>query len=447
MSATHPSERAETQFAALTAALFAGLRGAEVALLSVEGEDTHFIRFNQAKVRQAGHVDRQRVTVRLIDGKRHASVRLDLTGHDDARRCLAALAEARALVAGCDPDPYLLYNTEPRSTRRVDHGTLPGPDEIVASVTDDAAGLDLVGIHASGPIWRGLATSLGQVNWHVVERFDAKVAAYLGGDRAVQTGLSGAHWSRPAWQRTLATARVQLDALARPARTIQPGRYRVLLAPQAMEDLLGVMSWGGFSARALRTGSSPLNRLARGEVQLHPSVTFTEDTAGGWAPSFTADGFVRPDRVTLVEAGRHAGELVSARTAGEFSLPANGADSDESPRALAMAPGDIPPDDALARLGTGLAIGNLWYLNYSDRPAGRITGMTRFATFWVEGGEIVAPVPVMRFDESLLRVLGDQLVGLTTDAADLPDTGTYGGRALSGARAPGLLAEGFSFTL
>jgi predicted Zn-dependent protease len=139
--------------------------------------------------------------------------------------------------------------------------------------------------------------------------------------------------------------------------------------------------------------------------------------------------------------------VVSARTAGEFQLAANGAEADESARSLVMAGGDIPAADALARLGTGLFIGNLWYLNFSDRPAARVTGMTRFATFWVEGGEIVAPVPVMRFDESLLDVLGKNLVGLTAEVAELADNGTYGGRSLTGSRAPGLVAEAFAFTL
>ena len=64
----------------------------------------------------------------------------------------------------------------------------------------------------------------------------------------------------------------------------------------------------------------------------------------------------------------------------------------------------------------GLAIGNLWYLNYSDRPACRMTGMTRFATFWVEHGKIVAPVDVLRFDDTLYRMLGDNLEALTTRA-------------------------------
>ena len=97
---------------------------------------------------------------------------------------------------------------------------------------------------------------------------------------------------------------------------------------------------------------------------------------------------------------------MSPRTAREFGLSENGANRDEMPESLAMAGGSLPAADALAALDTGLAIGNLWYLNYSDRPAGRITGMTRFATFWVEHGKIVAPVDVLRFDDTLYRMLG-----------------------------------------
>lgn len=438
---------AETRFHELAKVLFGGLTGTETAFFSVEGEATDFARFNHARVRQAGHVSRERATVRVIDGKRHASVTVDLNGNDDATRLVAALTEARGLVAGADEDPYLLANTEPTSSRRVDPGDLPSPADIVASVAEDAEGLDLVGIHASGPIWRGLATSHGQRNWHQVARFDAKVAAYLGGDRAVQTSLSGSRWSRPAWQATLSSARQKLDALARPRHHITPGRYRVMLSPHALVDLLEMMNWGGFSARASRTGASPLLRLARGEARLHSSVSLFEDVAGGWAPAFTNDGFVRPDRVSLVEAGRHAGELVSARTAREFALVQNGAEAEEQARALVLSPGDVPTADALARLGTGLYVGNLWYLNFSDRPAGRVTGMTRFATFWVENGEIVAPLPVMRFDESLFRILGDGLVGLTDESVEVADNGSYGGRVLAGARAPALIAEDFAFTL
>ena len=82
---------------------------------------------------------------------------------------------------------------------------------------------------------------------------------------------------------------------------------------------------------------------------------------------------------------------------------------------LSVSGGDLATRDALEALDTGLAVGNLWYLNYSDRPACRMTGMTRFATFWVETGKVVAPVNVLRFDDTLYRMLGSKLEALTAE--------------------------------
>ncbi|MEM8305982.1 metallopeptidase TldD-related protein, partial [Morganella morganii] len=81
-----------------------------------------------------------------------------------------------------------------------------------------------------------------------------------------------------------------------------------------------------------------------------------------------------------------------SRSAREYGLVANGAGANEAPTALDMAGGSLEQARILEALDTGLYIGNLWYLNYSDMPAARLTGMTRFATFWVENGQIRAPV-------------------------------------------------------
>ena len=138
---------------------------------------------------------------------------------------------------------------------------------------------------------------------------------------------------------------------------------------------------------------------------------------------------------------------MSPRTAREFGLPTNGANGSEAPEALSMAPGTLPAKDALAALGTGLYVGNLWYLNYSDRTACRMTGMTRFATFWVEDGRIVAPVNVLRFDDTLYRMLGENLEALTDETELLLDSSSYGSRVLSSAALPGALVKEMAFTL
>jgi predicted Zn-dependent protease len=244
----------------------------------------------------------------------------------------------------------------------------------------------------------------------------------------------------------MAEARERLALLGRPARSLAPGNYRAYLSPSAMEEIAAMLCWGGFSARALATRQSSLDKMKEGAM-LHERVSVTEDTAGGVAPAFQADGFARPGKVPLIESGKLVGSLVSPRTAREFDLPENGANAAEMPESLAMAGGSLPMDDALAALDTGLAVGHLHYLNYSDRPACRITGMTRFATFWVENGKVVAPVDVLRFDDTLYRMLGTNLEALTAETEFVLDAGTYQSRQLASVRLPGALVREMAFTL
>jgi predicted Zn-dependent protease len=170
-----------------------------------------------------------------------------------------------------------------------------------------------------------------------------------------------------------------------------------------------------------------------------------ENTAEGMAPGFQGEGFVKPARVTLIEAGRLRDALVSPRSAKEYGLMPNA--GREGPEALELDAGGLHSNRVHEALDTGLYISNLWYLNFSDRPAGRITGMTRFATFWVEHGRVVAPVTPMRFDDSIYRMLGENLVELTRERELLPDVSSYGERSTSSSHLPGALLSSLKFTL
>ena len=94
--------------------------------------------------------------------------------------------------------------------------------------------------------------------------------------------------------------------------------------------------------------------------------------------------------------------------------------------------GTLPADQILTQLDRGLYLSNLHYLNWSDRVGGRITGMTRYACFWVEAGEIVAPIQDLRFDDSLYAFWGENLEALTESQELIPEIGTYEARSLGG---------------
>jgi predicted Zn-dependent protease len=215
-----------------------------------------------------------------------------------------------------------------------------------------------------------------------------------------------------------------------------------------MEEVMSLLSYyGAFGKRAHETKQSPFLRMLAGDATLSPHVSISENTAGGVAPNFQSAGFVRPDAVELVINGKIGDTLVSPRSAQEYGVATNGAHSGEYPESLAIAPGSIPTDGVVEALDTGLFVGNLWYTNFSDMSACRTTGMTRFATFWMDGGEIVAPVNVLRFDDTAFNMLGAQLEGLTDEAEVLLDPSTYVERSTASARLPGALLSGMRFVL
>jgi predicted Zn-dependent protease len=410
-------------------------------------ERSDFVRFNRGKVRQAGSVEQRFLSLRLVSAGRQVSATIGLAGNpDDVPLSVTTLIRVREALAGLPEDPWLLINESPQSTSSERRGALAPAEDVVSQVTRESEGRDLVGFYAGGTIYRGFANSLGQRNWHEIDSFNFDWSLYRQDDQAVKTGYAGFEWEEKVLKDRIEAAAKELALLEVEQRKIQPGEYRAYLSPRALDELTGLLSWGGFSARARATKQSPLLRMQTGE-QLSPKVTMLENTAGGVAPGFQGDGFVKPPAVTLIENGKLADALVSPRSAKEYGLQTNAANGRESPESLELAPGKLGEDEILKALDTGLYVSNLWYLNFSDRPAGRITGMTRFATFWVEGGRIVAPVSPMRFDDSIYRMLGENLIDLTRSRELLLDPSTYGERSTSSSRLPGALLSAMRFTL
>jgi predicted Zn-dependent protease len=434
------------RFFELAGRLERGLAADETLLLGLDAERSDFVRFNRGRVRQAGSVEQRTLELRIVRAGRQASTTLELgDAAGDPALAAEALAALRDSLDALPEDPWLLINETPASTDTARRGALPAADTVIDQVVGAANGRDLVGIYAGGTILRGFANSLGQRNWHEVDSFNFDWSLH-GAGRAVKGMTAGFEWDRTQFGEQLEAAARALALLEAAPRTIAPGEVRAYLAPRAMEELMGLLAWDAFSGRAHATKQSPLLRMAQGAT-LAPAITLRETGADGIAPPFQADGFVKPPSVTLIDAGRLGAALVAPRTAKEYGLEPNGAEAGESPESLELDAGTLAQDDVLAALDTGLYIGNLWYLNYSDRAACRITGMTRFATFWVEGGRIVAPVGAMRFDDTIYRMLGENLEALTRERELLLDPSTYEGRSTASARLPGALLRALRFTL
>jgi predicted Zn-dependent protease len=438
----------QSHFFGLVDALKTNLQGSEVLLASISGERSDFIRFNKSLVRQAGSVAQDYLTLELVRGQRHSAAVLSIAGGEgDLAQARESIATLRASLDHLPDDPYMLYATEVHSTEQIGGSELPDSSDVLDAALAAGEGRDLVGIHAQGEVYEGFANSLGQRNWFSTHSFQLDWSFYLQKDKAVKCNYAGFKWNQADFQRKVDWAVAQLEVLARPAKTIAPGGYRAYLAPSALREYVEMICYGGFGLKAHRTKTTPLLKMVEEGAALSPAVTLVENTEEGISPNFQSAGFVKPPSVKLVEKGRLASALVSPRSAKEYGVPANGASAGESPSSLDLAAGDVPLEEVPARLGEGVYVNSLWYLNFSDRPAGRLTGMTRFATFWVEGGKIVAPLNVMRFDDTVYHVLGQKLEGLTRERDFLVSTSTYGGRSTASVRLPGALLSELAMTL
>ncbi|MFJ2984555.1 MULTISPECIES: TldD/PmbA family protein [unclassified Pseudomonas] len=435
-------------FEQLVSALRDARQPEEQFTLGYSAEHSQFVRFNHAKVRQAGEVSQASAQLRLIREGRQAEQQVTLSGDVqlDRQRLHEALEQLRQTLPLLPVDPYLRQDENAWHSHSLQEQPLPALSEVLALLDREAGDLDLVGIYAAGPICRGFASSYGAFGWHQANSFNVDWSLFHSNGQAVKANYAGQLWNAGDFTARLRQAREQLGFLGRPAVTLKPGSYRAYLAPAAMDEIAGMLCWGGFSAQALATGNSALQRLYNGDARLSPLVSFSEQVSGSLSPAFSDEGSPRLD-VPLIRQGQAVDRLVSARSAVEFKLLGNGADSYESPCALSLAAGNLPSADILERLGTGLYISNLWYLNYSDLPAARMTGLTRFATFWVENGEIEGPVSTMRFDDSLYSLLGSQLEDLTREREMILSTSTYGQRNTGSSHLPGALVKGLTLTL
>lgn len=417
--------------------------------LTLTAEQSQFIRFNHAKVRQIGHLDDATVHLTWMRDQRSSYREFPLTGHweTDRQQVDESLASLRWELPQLPENPYLVLPSGNQRSHAIHPGDLLAMEQVPTQILTGVADLDFVGLYAGGWILRAYADSIGQEHWFATETFSLDYSLFTPEGLAVKGTFAGSHWDQEAYLDRLAQSRRQLQQLSRPIRKIDRGQYRTYLAPAAVAELVYMLSWGGVSEAEIQQGNSCFGLMRRGERRLSPKLTLWETFEAGLVPQFNQFGEIAPTKLAILQQGDLVNTLISSKTAKEYHLTANGAEAGEGLRSPSIDPGNLSNDRVLAELDTGLYVSNLHYLNWSDRPTGRITGMTRYACFWVEGGEIVAPIENLRFDDSLYDFWGDQLLALTDTQEYIPEVGTYDHRSPGGLWVPGMLIEDFTYTL
>ncbi len=421
----------------------------EVMIINFDAEISNFIRLNNSKIRQAGNVKQLDLSLSLICKKKihTSSIRLSGNIDRDIDTLIKSLNYLRREMPELSADPYLLYSKKNQSSSISNCKSTLNSKEIIKNILDDIKNDELVGIFSSGNIYRGFANSFGQFNWHESTSFNFDWSLYNSNDKAIKQNYAGIDWDHNKFIKILNEGKLKLSVLNNKEIKLQPGPQRVYLSPAALNEIIDMMSWGGFSYKANRIGSSPLHLMTKGDKRLNKDVTITEDLSSGIIPNFHEDGFIKPEKIELIKSGQYNTSLISPRSALEYSVEHNAAEYYESPVAVEIKPGNIPSDNITEFLKDGIYISNLWYLNFSDKNNARVTGLTRFGCFQVKDGEYIGPINTMRFDETIYNILGENLFGLTNNQDMLMDCSTYEGRSAYSSTLPGAIVDEFKMTL
>ena len=439
----------ENVFNNLSETLFSYLKQNEYLVISFDGENSQFIRFNNASIRQTGLVDDAAMSLKYISNGRTCHGAFTISGHQtiDLERGKSELDRMRLESKELPEDPFLVLPKNSGSSReiKVVNG-LPFHDAVDALVPA-MQGIDFVGIWVNGKMYRGNANSLGQKHWFETDSHCLDYSLVTSSHQMVKGCYAGNDWNQSDYEKYVENSKSKLSIMERTPVKVGTGEYRTWFEAAAVADFLGMFSWNGISEASIRQGCSGFGRMRHEDVRLSSKLSVAEDFSPGFCPKFNSEGEVSGDSLSLIKDGELKNTLVSSRSAKEYNVESNYAESGEYLRSPRMDPGKLNHSKILNKLDKGLFLSNIHYLNWSDIPGGRITGLTRYACFWVEQGEIVAPIETMRFDDSFYKFFGEQLVEVEDKLTVVPETSTYEKRSMGAITCPGILVNSFALTL
>lgn len=429
--------------------LYSDLKTGEHLTLSLQGENSQFIRINNAKIRQTGLVNNTDISFDFIYDNRNCQGQITLTGdyETDHKRAVAELNRLRAEIVQLPKDPFVVLPENTGSTRESKKANGLGIDQAVDALLPVMAGVDLVGIWSSGRIFSGSSNSAGQKHWFETDTYSLDFSLVNQDHKMVKGTFAGSDWDQSKYEAYIKDAKQKLELMNKKPVKMKPGKYRTWFESKAVANFISMFSWQGVSEANIRQGSSAFIKMRDGDAKLSPLFSLNEDFRSGLVPQFNEIGEIAPEVLAIIEKGNLVNTMVSSRTAKEYKVESNKANGEEYLRAPKMVIGSLSDENVLQKLGTGLFLSNLHYLNWSDNIGGRITGLTRYACFWVENGEIVGPIETMRFDDTIYNLFGSELEAIGDNVKINPEVETYEGRQYGNITCPGMLVKSFELTL
>jgi predicted Zn-dependent protease len=425
------------------------------AQVVAQSERSGMARFAASDVHQPTLVADETVEVQIVlpDGRTGiaATNRVDDEGLAAAARRATEAAES----APPDPDsPGLAPPASPPQVEGCDDATAAlGADEQAraARAAIEAASMPVYGFFTSGVVELAVVSATGL---EVEQRITDATITVLAADESASGWATRTSWRAGELDlEGCATEAVAKAERTRGATALEPGRYRAVLEPYAVGELLQLFGESCFSGLALlEERSFYTGRM--GDRVFDQKVSIADDALDprNLPKAFDFEGTPKR-RVQLAEAGVATGAVwdrSSARRGGTEStghaLPALQRSWGPTPFALTIAGGDAESRDELAELvGDGIYVTRVHYTNTVAPREGILTGMTRDGTFRIRDGKVAEPLVNHRFTLSMPELLR-AVLGLTRETTLVNESDFYDERYPYAALVPSLATGAFTLT-
>jgi predicted Zn-dependent protease len=301
-----------------------------------------------------------------------------------------------------------------------------------------AGDLEAAGFIVVGAGMNSLANSGGLFAYH--RATNANYTLTVRTSDGTGSGWAGAahnDWRQIDFNKVSDTA-INKARLSRNPVAIEPGRYTVILEPQAVGDLVQLMAFA-MDARSADEGRSAFVKQSGGnkigEKIVDDRVSIISDPSDPQILAQPFDGQGLPsNRQVWVENG-----VLKQLFYTRFWAQKQGKAPTGFPTNVKMLGGNTTLDQMIASTPRGILITRLWYLRQVDPRTILYTGLTRDGTFLIENGKIARSVRNFRFNDSPLFLLNNvEALGPSIRIA-----GTEGGGAIV---MPSVKAREFNFT-
>jgi len=412
------------------------------------GEAGH-TRFAANDVTTAGTARTVRIRITSREGGRSGSTTTDALDDSLLRE---AVERSEALMAASRPDPEQVEGLGPQHYPEIpayDEATaLAGPVQRrdgVRPALDQARdrGLNASGFFENTATSAAIANKKGNFAFHrstsAAYSVTMRTTDGTGSGYAAFASPRAADIDAPA---LAAQAAAKAETSAHP-HDLPPGRYTVILEPEAVADLL---MWMVFSmnARSVDEGRSFLSKPGGGsrvgEKVFADAVTVRSDPfdrrnpGTPWAWAGFGDPAVLPARrTTWIEKGVVRSLLVDRYWAQKTKVepvPFSGG--------LTLEGSDKTLDALIAETERALLVSRFWYIRFVNPLNVTVTGLTRDGVWLVEKGKVVHPVNNFRFNDSPVNLLKN------LEATSKPVRA--GGSEFSSMIVPAIRAHDFLFT-